>query len=120
MSSELYSTNPTIVGGGLIVATACIVGGAAAPDVEYSVWPYVTVGFGLLFFGMALSITGSVGLSGMLRICSTVGALACGYAGWRFWPSAYFPLAITCAVAVPVLILWGWGHAWWLDRSNSP
>ena len=76
MSSELYSTNPTIVGGGLIVATACIVGGAAAPDVEYSVWPYVTVGFGLLFFGMALSITGSVGLSGMLRICSTVGALA--------------------------------------------
>ena len=117
MSMEMYSTNPTIMGGGLIAATAWLAGGAPSPDAPTDVWPYVTVGLGLLLLGVALAVTGSVGLSGMLRFCSVLGALACAYAGWRFWPSAYFPLAVTCAVAAAVLILWGWGHAWRLDRS---
>ena len=71
MSADMYSTNPTIVGGGLIAATAGIAGGTALPDAPTMIWPYVTVGLGFLFLGMAVGITGSMrSLTGLLRFCS--------------------------------------------------
>jgi len=121
MSADMYSTNPTLFGSALIAGTPIYLNYVPAAEAE-SMGFYASIGVGILLVCVALAITGSQGgMGAMMRFCSTVGALACAFAAWRLWPLPYyFPLAMTCAAAAPVLLLWGWGQAWWTGRTPSP
>jgi hypothetical protein len=120
MSADMYSTNPTLFGSALIAGAPIYLHYVPAAEAE-SVGFYAVVGVGILLVCVALAITGSQGgMGAMMRFCSTVGALACAFAAWRLWPLPYyFPLAMTCAAAAPVLLLWGWGQAWRAERAEN-
>jgi hypothetical protein len=106
MAVEMYSTNPSLFGGGAILAASWF---ASRPGFPASaVWPYVLVAFGYLFFVMALSTTASVGLDGLLKVCAVMGALPSGLSAWWLWRTPFFPLAIVCVVGGSVVLSWGW------------
>src|SRR5690348_9980043 len=70
MSSEMYSTNPSFIGGAAIVAAGWMASRPLAPGASTGVAPYFLVGFGYLCYVLALSTTADVGLSGVLRFCA--------------------------------------------------
>lgn len=120
MSADMYSTNPTLMGSALIAAAPFAERFTDSASTETAT-VYGLVGAGIFLVCIALAITGSVGNMGaMMRFCSTVGALACAFAAWRFWPSAAFhPVSVGCLVAAAVLLLWGWGQPWWAGRARG-
>src|SRR5436190_24216501 len=107
MSAEMYSTNPALFGGVAIVAAGWMASRPLASGPGSSIGPYVVAGFGYLLYVAAVSITASVSLSGLLRLCAVMGGLASAIDAWLAWRSAYVPLRWTFVVGGAVVLLWG-------------
>jgi len=119
MSADMYSTNPTLMGSALIAAAPFAERFTDSASTETAA-VYGLVGTGIVLVCIALAITGGIGnMSGLMRFCSTVGALACSFAAWRLWPSdAHHAVAVGCVIAAAALLLWGWGQPWWAGRAR--
>src|SRR5712671_2308676 len=106
MSAEMYSTNPSMFGGGAILAAGWFASRPAHNP--SSIWPYVVVGIAYLLFAFALSTTASVGLDGFLKVCGVMGAVPSALSAWWLWRTPHFPLAIVCLVGGTGVFAWAW------------
>jgi hypothetical protein len=117
MSAEMYSTNPAFFGGVAIVAAGWMASRPVAPGTETGIAPYVVAGFGYLLYIAALSVTASVALPGLLRLCGVMGGLFSSIAAWLAWSSAYGPLKWTFVIGGAGVLLSGFIAAAMIDRK---
>jgi hypothetical protein len=120
LSAEIYSTNPSLIGGGAIVAAGWF--GSRPTDNPSAVWPYAVVGFGYLLYAFALSTSASVGVDDRLELCGLIGAVSFAISAFLFWRSPHFRLAIVCLAGGTVVFAWAWIAAARIRRrrGNGP
>ena len=117
MSAELYSTNPSLVGGLLIVGGASM---ATRPELAHqpaATWPWIVIALGYLSFAVALHLTRQNGLADLMMICAGISVVPSALAAYWLWPTAYHLLAVICLAAIPALVLWAVIGAWTITRA---
>ena len=116
MAAEMYSTNPSMFGGGIIVGTAWWA--SRHPDGSPA-WPYAGIVAGYLLYLMALRLTANMGVPDLLRVCGIMGAASSGIAAWLLWKTR-LPLSIAYIAGGAIVFLWAWIAARLEVRRDRP
>ena len=119
MSAEMYSTNPSLFGGAALVTAGWMAGRTLEPGATPGIAPYVLAGFGYLCYVLALPTTASVGLSGLLKVCTVMGGLASAIAAGLAWKGPYLVLMWHFVVGGTIVFAWGWISAVLIARKQG-
>lgn len=113
----MYSTNPSLFGGGAIVLSGWLAG---RPGATSSVASWSLLVFGYLCYALALPTTAGVGLPGTVRVCAVIGGLASAIGAGLAWSGPFVVLKWTCVVGGGVVFASGWITAAVLERRRPP
>ena len=119
MSAEMYSTNPSLFGGAALVSAGWMAGRSLEPGATPGIAPYVLAGFGYLCYVLALPTTASVGLSGLLKLCTVMGGLASAIAAGLAWKGPYLVLKGIFVTGGTIVFASGWISAVVMARKEG-